>query len=142
MVLRHILIEDVPSEPFADSAAILGPSHTIEPGYQVMQLLATTLSGRAVPTPEVATDVEAMAVKTGKNGGIAVLLLDRRAAATDSTTVAVALPSGSYSGTLHLLQSDSLKSKTVTRTDTPVSAQGTLRVVLPPNAVAVVELAP
>lgn len=140
MVLRHILIEDDPGEPFANSAAILGAAHAKEPGYAVMQLLATTLSGRAVPTPEVLPDLEAMAAWTS-GAGVAVLLLDRRAAASGPTDIDVALPAGSFRGALHVLSAASLASTAVTRVDTIVTASGKIRVTLPANGVAVVTLA-
>lgn len=138
MVLRHVLIEDDPNEPFANAAALLGTAHAKKPGYAVMRLLATTLSGVAVPTPEILPDVEAMAVKTSR--GVAILLLDRRVDATGATTVAIALPPGSFKGTVHMLQADALRSTDVTQADTPVSVSGFVRVELAVNAVAVVVL--
>jgi hypothetical protein len=141
MVLRHVLIEDTSDEPFANAAAIVGPTHTTQAGYEVMQLLATTLSGQAVAVPEPAPDIEAMAARTA-GGGLALLLLDRRADAGGATDVRVTLPAGVYHGTLHVLSGDSLDATAVTRADTPVaSAMGVLHVSLPPNGVAVLELA-
>lgn len=142
MVLRHVLIEDTPDEPFATAATILGPSHETTPGYAVMQLLATTFSGHLVPTPEVAPDIEAMASRTSK-GPLAVLLVDRRVdASAGATRVSIALPEGSFHGTLHVVSGDSLDSATVTRMDYAVAAQGTLSLTLPPNGIALVALAP
>jgi hypothetical protein len=142
MVLRHVLIEDTSDEPFATAATILGPGHDTTPGYVLMQLLATTFSGHAVPTAEVAPDIEAMAARTSA-GGLAVLLLDRRLdASAGATNVSIALPARSFQGTLHVLSGNSLDDTSVVRTDRAVSARGTLSVTLPPNGVAVVELAP
>jgi alpha-L-arabinofuranosidase len=139
MVLRHVLVEDTPDEPFAQSAAVLGPAHATTPGYSVMQLLATTLSGHAVPTAEAAPGIEATAFRTDA-GGLALLLVDRREDASASTDVTVSLPAGSFHGTLHVLQGDSLDATVVARVDTAVSAQGSIQVALPPNGVAVLEL--
>lgn len=142
MVLRHVLIEDTSDEPFATAATILGPGHDTTPGYTVMQLLATTLSGHTVPTPEVAPDIEAMASRTSA-GALAVLLLDRRLdASAGATSVSVALPEGSFHGTLHVLSGDSLDATSVTRTDHAVTARGSLSLTLPPNGVALLALTP
>ncbi len=142
MVLRHLLIEDTPDEPFATAATILGPGHDTTPGYVVMQLLATTLSGHAVPAPEAAPDIEAMASRTS-DGALAVLLLDRRLdASAGATNVAIALPEGSFHGTLHVVSGESLDSTAVTRADHAITAQGVVSLTLPPNGIAVVALAP
>lgn len=143
MVLRHVLIEDNADEPFATAATILGPDHDTTPGYALMQLLATTFSGHAVPTPEIAPDIEAMASRTDA-GALAVLLVDRRPdASSGGTRVSVVLPEGRFHGTLHILSGDSLDATRVTLTAEAVeTAQGTLGVTLPPNGVAVVSLAP
>ncbi|HEX8792197.1 MAG TPA: hypothetical protein VF765_14685, partial [Polyangiaceae bacterium] len=140
MVLRHVLIEDTADEPFASAATILGPEHDTTPGYALMQVLATTFSGHAVPTPEVAPGIEAMASRTS-DGSVAVLLLDRRLdASAGATNVSVALPDGSFHGTVHILSGDSLDATSVTRTDGAVTARGALSLSLPPNGVAVAAL--
>jgi hypothetical protein len=140
MVLRHVLVEDNPDEPFANSAAILGPSHTRQPSYWLMQLLATKLAGLVVPTNEVAPDIEALATTTLSSGGVAVLLVDRRVDAAGPTDIALALPAGAMRGTLHILHADALSSNAVVIDEKEISTNGSLSLTLPPNGVAVVAL--
>jgi hypothetical protein len=142
MALRHILVEDDPSGLFANAAAILGPDHTRTPAYYVMQALSTSLVGRLVPTGEIATDIEALVTSDATTGAIAILLLDRRADATDATRLDVLLPRGDFRATLTTIHGPALGSRaadvSIDRAET--TASGVLHVTLPANGVLVARL--
>lgn len=141
MSLRHILVEDDASGLFANAAAILGPDHARTPAYEVMQAMATTLSGHHVPTKEPAPDIEALVTRDAA-GAIALVILDRRTDATDATSLDVALPASSFHATVTAIHGPALGSKaaevTVDRAET--SASGVLHVTMPANGVLVARL--
>lgn len=137
--LRHILIEDDPHEPFADSALILGATRS--PAYRLLTALAPALAGlSAVPVKTTPSGLVALAARDA--GHALVLVIDRRPIALAATEVAATLPAGSWSGTASLLAAPDLDAKgdDVTRSDEPVSATGIVHLTLPPNGVAVIVL--
>jgi hypothetical protein len=137
--LRHILIEDDPHEPFADSALILGATRS--PAYRMLTVLAPALAGlSAVPVKSTPPGLTALAARDP--GHVVLLVIDRRPIALAPTEVTAALPDGSFSGTASVLAAPDLDGKgdDVTRSDEPVSATGTLRLTLPPDGVAVIVL--
>src|SRR5204863_422035 len=66
--MRHILIEDDPSEPFATSAAVLGADHRHTPGWEASRLLAHAVLATRVPTmlttPAAGDDIVILATRT------------------------------------------------------------------------------
>jgi hypothetical protein len=137
MTLRHILIEDDPSGPFAESAAILGPERTRTPGYLVMELLARTLGDAWQPAQSSAEDLVVLATRD------AIVLLDRRVDAIDVRTVSVPWP-GAASGTQTTITGRHLDviAADVAVTTAPIAGRDLLLVQVPPGALVVLELRP
>ena len=94
MSVRHILIETDASGPFADSAAI-GPGLEREPGFEASTLILPLAGGTAYPLADPATDLVALPARTA-DGGLAVLLIDRRVDDGPARDVRVALPAGDW----------------------------------------------
>jgi hypothetical protein len=143
LCLRHILIEDDPHGPFADSAAILGPDHTRTAPYQVMQRLAASLQATAVPIASTADPgLVMLATRDDAGATLGVVLIDRRPTALAPLRVTMTLMPGRFTGTATLVSAPTLEStgSDVTVEDRPITANGSLDLELPPNAVAVVRL--
>ncbi|MEO7092777.1 MAG: hypothetical protein ABI175_05970 [Polyangiales bacterium] len=144
MSLRHILIEDDETGPFASSAAILGPEHATQPGFHVMKQLASTLQTTSVPVATSIPDVTAFATRDAAGVTLAIVLLDRRADTGDEKPVAfdVALPEGRYVGSTWTLAGESpvAVGTDVKTSEQPLAAEHTARVVVPLHGVAIVSL--
>jgi hypothetical protein len=139
-VMRHILIEDDPDEPFAQSAAVLGPDHAITPGGEVAALLAEHLRAQAAPIEPVADDLAALATISADD--LAIVLIDRRTRATDPVrTVELALPDGAWRGVAIARSATGLTSRAITRDEVEVAGQGAVTVAVPPTSVTIVRLA-
>lgn len=145
MTVRHILIEDDPDEPFANAAALLGPTHQRTPGYEALRLLATTLQADAVPVVGSEPDVVVLATRSGDGDTVALAIIDRRLGLMLApVTVAISLPAdGTWAGEQQVLSGASIlaRAQDTTLLATPVGAtRDTLRIALPVNALAVVRL--
>ncbi|HUQ08467.1 MAG TPA: hypothetical protein VM261_38515, partial [Kofleriaceae bacterium] len=150
--MRHILIEDDPTEPFAASAAILGPEHQHTPGWEASRLLARGVLGTRVDatiaTPHADDDIVVLATRTAGELGdpateLAALVIDRRTSA-DATPLAAALelPPGCWTGTTTTIDAPFLTSVDVTVTDTPVSASNApVDFTLAPTSIVLVRVA-
>jgi hypothetical protein len=150
--MRHILIEDDPGEPFAASAAILGPDHVRTPGWEASRLLVDGVLALHVPAAiDTADDIVVLATRsTGEaaTAELAALVIDRRTGA-DATplTAALALPPGCWSGTTTTIDAPFLTSLDVTVTDTPVAATDTttdavaVDFTIPPTSIVLVRVA-
>ena len=138
VLMRHILIEDDPGEPFATSAAILGPEHERTPAWHVAHLLATSLRAAAVAVEPAG---ELVTLATRDDGGVMLVLIDRRVVPTDPVlSVEIALPPGMWTGTATSLTAPALTSRDVTVGDVEVSGDGTVTVEVPPISVTVIAL--
>jgi hypothetical protein len=133
MCLRHLLIEDEAKGLFADAAAILGRDRARTPGYFVMQMLRSTLAGRAVTVSSDVADVTAMATYDASEIGI--VIIDRRAATIASTQLDVPLPVGRWTGEARILSASSLRSKDPDHSTQAIEAEASLRASLPSHAV-------
>jgi hypothetical protein len=139
-VMRHILIEDDPDEPFAQSAAVLGPDHALTPGGEVAALLAEHLRAQAAVVEPPADDLAALATIAADD--LAIVLIDRRTRATDpSRTIELSLPDGTWRGAAISLSAAGLTSRDVARDSIDVSGQGSVQLAVPPTSVTIVGLA-
>jgi hypothetical protein len=138
VLLRHILIEDDPGEPFAASAAILGPDHAHTPGWEVAHALVA-LRSEAAP---VAVDADDLAVlATFDPGEVAILLIDRRLLPADPPRVVeLRLPPGAWTGTATTIAGHGLTAREVDVTATEVTGDGSVLVELSPTSVTVVHV--
>jgi hypothetical protein len=135
--LRHIMIEDRPSGLFANSAAILGESHDLEPGYHAMAALATALQPIAVRADQ--SDIVTLATRNESTDTLGIAIADRRLAMTPAD-LAVSLPEGSWTGELVIESASSVTGTDVSVERTSVNASGALPITLPPNGIAIVRL--
>jgi hypothetical protein len=144
--MRHILIEDDPGEPFAASAAVLGPDHTHTPGWEASRLLARGVLTTHVPS-SVSTDDDIVVLATRSADGdaaeLAVVVIDRRTSA-DATPLAAAveLPPGCWTGTTSTIDAPYLTSLDVTVTDAAVSTSNApVDFTLAPTSIVLVRVA-
>jgi hypothetical protein len=144
--MRHILIEDDPTGPFATSAAVLGPEHRRTPGWEVSRLLAAGVLTARVPAttdaPTADDDLAVLATRSDDGTELAALVIDRRIGA-DATPLAaaLALPAGCWTGTATTLDAPFLTSPEVTVTDTPVDSTGTVDFTIAPTSIVLVRVA-
>jgi hypothetical protein len=142
LVVRHILIEDNPEEPFASNAAILGPGHDLTPAYQAMAWLAQGVPGQVaqVNSPGM---IGVLGTR-GTGGSVTVVLIDRDPADGGSDAfIDVSLPAGITTGVVHT-QSGGLDDGTTELTvgDTPASISGgRIHLRLPRHGLVVARLA-
>jgi hypothetical protein len=146
VALRHVLIEDDPSEPFADSAEMLGAAHEEQPSFQAMRLMTETLQNKAVPVSLASDDLTALATCDAAMRALGVVIVDRRVDGGDDPAIGadLALPDGDFDVTITTLHAASLASEgsdvaldTTHITTTGVS--GALHLVVPAHAVAFVK---
>jgi hypothetical protein len=137
--LRHILIEDQPSGLFATSAAILGETHLLTPGYHAMALLAEALQPVAVAWTSPLSDVVVLATRDEATQALGIAVIDRRLAQTP-VDLGLPLPAGHWHGTQTIESADSLTSAEIELQRTDVDATGELALTLPANGLAVVHL--
>ncbi len=135
--LRHILIEDRPSGLFANSAAILGEGHDLEPGYHAMAALATSLQPIAVRAEQ--SEIVTLATRNDATDTLGIAIADRRLAMMPAD-LAVTLPAGSWRGELLIESASSVTGTDVSIERMGLSASNALSVSLPPNGIAVVRL--
>ena len=144
MSLRHILIEDDATGPFANSAAILGPGHETQPGYHVMRLLASALQTTSVPASLPIDDVVALATRDATGGTLGLALIDRRPDTGDERPVVVdvTLPEGSFHGIVSTLTGDAptAAGSDVKVSEAPIEAHGSARLAVPMHGLAIVLL--
>ena len=144
IALRHVLIEDDPTEPFADSAALLGPAHDEQPGFHAMRLLAAGLQPFAVGVDGLPDGVTALATRDEAGRALCVALVDRRpdTGAEGPTSFDVTLPPGELAGTLSVVHASTLDATgdAVRVDDQPTSARERVRVLLPAHGLAVLRL--
>lgn len=137
VLMRHILIEDDPDEPFATSAAILGPEHERTPAWHVAHLLATHLEDTAVPVEST----EDLVVLATRGDGVTVVLIDRRVVPSDPVLeVEVRLPAGAWTGTATTITAPALTSRDITIDETEVTGDSAVTVAVPPMSVTVIAL--
>jgi hypothetical protein len=145
MSLRHVLIEDRTTEPFAKAAAILpGPRKTA--AYHAVRLLVENLTGRAIPAETHHPRLVAFATTEGSGGPITIALVRFHPTLPPGPTrlVQVALPPGQWAGMMYthwgrwgLLSEE----KQIARAKKAVpSAVGTLDLPVPPNALVIARL--
>jgi hypothetical protein len=139
--LRHILIEDQPSGLFATSAAILGDSHLLTPGYFAMAALAETLQPVAVAWTSPLPQIVVLATRDETTQTLGIAVVDRRLEQTP-VELALPLPPGPWSGTQTIESADSLTSPDVRIERTDIDAGGELTFTLPANGLAIVRLTP
>lgn len=144
IALRHVLIEDDATEPFADSAEILGATHDAQPSFHVMRLLAETLQNKVVPSTDAAPDVTALATRDENGDALGVVLVDRRIDGGDDppTPIDLALPAGSFDAKITTLRATSLSA---TRDDvsldvTHAQSTETIHVDVPPHGIVFLQL--
>lgn len=136
-LLRHVLIEDNPDEPFASNAAIRGPDHALAPAYHVMTALAAALQPVAVAVEPPDDDVGVLATRDDATTTLGIVVIDRRTDATTSRALALALPPGTWHGTATTVAGDALGAIDVT----PVTVAATGgHVTLPAHGVVVLQL--
>jgi hypothetical protein len=123
MSLRHLLIEDDPSGPFANAAAILGKDQRLTPAYHAMRAIAPLRGMHMVPTPRGIAAV---------GDGAAMLVLYTLGEPLDVTVTA---PSG-FAGTCTMLAAEGLASHSITTTTVPFDG----RVQLGAASIAVISL--
>jgi hypothetical protein len=145
LTMRHILIEDLPTDPFSDSAAILGAGddRALLPAYHVMRLLSAELLPVAVPASG-SGDVVALATRDESTDAIAVVAIDRRVDPIDPSRVTFDLPDGAWSGTIHVVSGPSAYAREESIAVDSVAlddVERTVAIDLPASAVAVVALA-
>ena len=139
--VRHILIEEDPRGPFADSAAI-GPGDAEKPGYYAAQLLAAQLLDTAVPLAGVRDGalvpdgtLVALATRDAATRRLAVVVIDRRLDDGAARQVRLTLPPGAWSAHATTLGGDTLAATTVRLADADLgSASGSLRLTVPAHA--------
>lgn len=147
--MRHILIEDDPAEPFANSAAILGPEHTHTPGWEVSRLLATGVLAVRVPatltTPNAGDDLVVLATRSAGSDDateLSAVVIDRRIGADAAPlTAALALPPGCWTGATSTIDAPFLTSLEVTVTDTPVTDTDAVDLTIAPTSIVLVRVA-
>jgi hypothetical protein len=137
--LRHILIEDQPSGLFATSAAILGDTHVLTPGYHAMASLAEALQPVAVAWSSPEPQVEVLATRDDASQTLGIAVIDRRLA-QEPIELALPLPAGHWQGTRTIESADSLTSPDVSVERTDIDADGEVRFTLPANGLAVFRL--
>jgi hypothetical protein len=138
--LRHILIEDRPSGLFANSAAILGETHALTPGYHAMALLAAALQPIAVRWRSPDPDLVVLATRDDATSELGIAVIDRRIAATP-TELVLPLPPGAWRGELAIEAAAGLTSPDVTVERSELSASRTLAFTLPAHGLAIIKLA-
>src|SRR5262249_26048792 len=113
VALRHVLIEDDPTEPFAESAEILGATHAEQPSFQAMKRIAETLQNKAVSTSTANANLTALATCDDAMHTLGVVIVDRRVDGGDDPPmpIALALPSGAFDATITTLHGDALSSE-------------------------------
>jgi hypothetical protein len=137
VLLRHVLIEDNPDEPFAESAAILGPDHALEPAYHAMAALAAALQPVVVTVRPPDDDVGVLATRDDQATTLGIAIVDRRADATAPRQLELALPPGSWHGTATTLAGASLLATGTTPATAKISGG---RVTLPAHGIVVLRL--
>ena len=138
--LRHILIEDQPSGLFATSAAILGDTHVLTPGYHAMAALAEAVQPVAVAWESPLPQVVVLATRDDATHALGIAVIDRRLEQTP-VDLALPLPPGHWHGTQTIEAAESLTSADVQLERTDIDASGQLELTLPANGLAVVHLA-
>jgi hypothetical protein len=146
MSLRHVLIEDNTTEPFADAAAILVPGPRKTAAYEAVRLLVENLTGRVIRAETHHRRLAAFATREGARGPITFGLVRIHPAALLGfpRVVHLALPSGRWSGTAYtrsarvgLLSAD----REIDKTETAVGpAARTLKLPVPANALVIARL--
>lgn len=141
--MRHILIEDDPTEPFATSAAVLGPGHRHTPGWEASRLLARGILATRVPATLTTTDdIVVLATRSTDATELAALVIDRRIGADAAPLAAeLALPAGCWDGAVTTIDAPFLTSLDVTVTDTPVRSNDTVEFTIAPTSVVLVRVA-
>ena len=137
--LRHILIEDQPSGLFATSAAILGDTHLLTPGYHAMAALAGALQPVAVAWQSPQPQVVVLATRDDATQTLGIAVIDRRLEPTP-VDLALPLPPGHWHGTQVIEAADSLTSADIQLERTDIDASGELAFTLPANGLAVFRL--
>jgi hypothetical protein len=145
IALRHVLIEDDPTEPFAESAEILGAAHAEQPSFQAMRLMAETLQNKAVSTSPPNADLTVLATCDASMETLGVVIVDRRVdgGGDPATPIDLSLPSGAFDATITTLGGASLASEgsdVALGASTTWGASGSLHLTLPAHAVAFVKL--
>ena len=142
--VRHILVEDEPNGPFADSAAIAAPSGARSPGYYAAQLVATSLAGNAVALPglsdgKLVADGSLVALATSDGDAVAVLLVDRRLAdSAPARVVRLTLPRAGMTADSTTLSGASLDATSTSVFKQPLVTDGTsVDLSVPPHSVVV-----
>lgn len=141
LVTRHVLIEDDLTEPFASNALIGGASHRLSPAYAVELALAGVVPGaRRVSVVQPETDVVLLPLAES-DGSIAVVAIDRRENPAGETDLAVALPEGTWHGTIDTFAPmANIDDTTAATSSMTVSASGALPLHLAVNAVVIAHL--
>lgn len=129
-LLRHILIEDDPSGPFATSAAILGGDHERTPAYHALVMLAAALQPVAVKAAGIDDEVTVLATRDEAGTTLGVAVIDRRIAPTEAVELDVPLPPGSWSGS----------ATTLAGVAPEVSELHSGHITLPPSGLVVISL--
>ena len=148
MSLRHILIEDNTTEPFADAAAILVPGPEMTPAYQAVRLLVDNLTGRVVRADTSHPRLAAFATRERAGGPVTVGLVRYHSIFPPGLPrdVDVVLPPGRWHGTAQTLSAASLLSRggQIGYSATPVDpAAGVLTLEgVPANALVITRLEP
>ncbi|MBZ0235560.1 MAG: hypothetical protein K8M05_24735, partial [Deltaproteobacteria bacterium] len=145
--MRHILIEDDPTGPFATSAAVLGPDHRHTPGWEASRLLVSGVLATRVPTTLATTaptdDIVVLATRSTDATELAALVIDRRTGA-DAVPLpaALALPAGCWTGTVTTIDAPFLTSLDVTVTEAPIEeAAGAVDLTIAPTSIVLARVA-
>jgi hypothetical protein len=138
--LRHILIEDEPSGLFASSGAILGADHLLTPGYHAVASLAAALQSTAVAWDATVPEVMVLATRDDATRTLGIAVIDRRLEPT-AVDLALTLPPGHWRGTQTIQAADALTGTDIRIDTSDVDASGRLTFTLPPNGLAVFQLA-
>jgi hypothetical protein len=142
LVTRHVLIEDVLTEPFASDALIGGASHRLSPAYAVEAKLASVVlpGAERVNVVQPAADVVLLALVEA-DGSIAVVALDRRENPPGETDLAVTLPGGAWQGTSDAFAPPSnVDDTTANDVSTVISASEVLPLQVPANGIVIAHL--
>lgn len=140
MALRHILIEDDPGGPFAESAAILGAERRLTPGYHAVRMLAATLAEVAVPVAPGIDGLEALATRSAAGDRAGVVFIDKRREG-GPMPVEVALPDGRWTGTVTTLTGASVTARDLELTTAGVAGSGAITATVPPLSLVAIAVA-
>jgi hypothetical protein len=145
MSLRHVLIEDNTTEPFADAAAILTPGPRKTAAYEAVHLLVENLTGRVIRAETHHRRLAAFATREGSRGPITIGLVRYHLVPGlgPLRIVQIALPPGRWGRTAYTLSTLGLLSGggQIDQTETAVGlAARTLKLPAPANALVIARL--